>query len=308
MSSAYVLMVTAAVVVTAVVLVVRARLHPAVVLVAAALAIGLLTGLGVEGAVKAVTEGFGGIMADVGLLIAFGVLIGSLLQAMGAIEAVVRALFERTGVRRMPLAFALSCARVLQLIFIYVLIVIVAPLVRRVAARIGPGGLARMATALTVGCACGVMMVVPGVGVLALAGVLDVPLGRMLLLGLLVAVPTVALTTTVGGAVLAGGTQRVTRRLRPYRSRPSPRNGPYRALLIEPARPRRQRRRFTQRLEGRWTCQSTPFCDTASAGTGTDIRMNSACCWAPNTSRSSADADTTGRSMLILIALQVSTW
>jgi H+/gluconate symporter-like permease len=124
---------------------------------------------------------------------------------MGAIEAVVRALFERTVVRRMPLAFALACATVLQPIFIDVLIVIVAPLVRRVAARIGPGGLARMATALTVGCACGVMMVVPGVGVLALAGVLDVPLGRMLLLGLLVAVPTVALTTTIDGAVFARG-------------------------------------------------------------------------------------------------------
>ena len=78
------------------------RRPAAVVLVTAALAIGLLTGLGVDGAVKAVTEGFGGIMAEVGLLIAFGVLIGSLLQAVGAIEAVVRALFERTGARRTP--------------------------------------------------------------------------------------------------------------------------------------------------------------------------------------------------------------
>lgn len=202
MPSSYVLTVTAAVVVVAVVLVVRARLHPSVVLVAAALAIGLLTGLGVEGSVKAVTEGFGDILAEIGLLIAFGVLIGSLLQAAGAIDAVVRALFERSDTRRMPAVFALACATVLQPIFIDVLIVIVAPLIRRVAPRLGPGGIARMASALTVGCACGVMMVVPGVGCLALAGVLDVPLGRMLLLGLVVALPTVVLTTVGVGAVL----------------------------------------------------------------------------------------------------------
>ena len=71
----YLVSATALIVVVAVVLIVRVRLHPAVVLALAAATVGLATGLGVEGTVEAATEGFGDILAEAGLLIAFGVLI-----------------------------------------------------------------------------------------------------------------------------------------------------------------------------------------------------------------------------------------
>ena len=126
-------LVSATALIVAVVLIVRVRLHPAVVLALAAATVGLATGLGVEGTVEAATEGFGDILAEAGLLIAFGVLIGSLLRAVGAIERLVETLLGWFGPRRMPTTMTLACATVLQPIFVDVLIVISAPLVRRIA-------------------------------------------------------------------------------------------------------------------------------------------------------------------------------
>lgn len=199
----YLVTATAAVVVLAVLLIVRVRIHPAVVLALAAATVGLVTGLGVEGTVDAVTTGFGDIMADAGLLIAFGVLIGSLLRAVGAIERLVETLLRWFGPQRMPMTMTVACATVLQPIFVDVLIVIAAPLARRIAARIGPTGIPRMAAAIAIGCECGIVMMVPGIGAVAIAGVLGVPLGRMLIFGLVVLVPTVVIASAVTGAILS---------------------------------------------------------------------------------------------------------
>ncbi|MEJ2889272.1 GntP family permease [Actinomycetospora aeridis] len=199
----YLVTATAAVVVLAVLLIVRVRIHPAVVLALAAATVGLVTGLGVEGTVDAVTTGFGDIMADAGLLIAFGVLIGALLRAVGAIERLVATLLRWFGPRRMPMTMTVACATVLQPIFVDVLIVIAAPLARRIAARIGPTGVPRMAAAIAIGCECGIVMMVPGIGTVAIAGVLGVPLGRMLIFGLVVLVPTVVIASALTGAILS---------------------------------------------------------------------------------------------------------
>ncbi|GAA0531960.1 hypothetical protein GCM10009545_38010 [Saccharopolyspora thermophila] len=46
----------------------------------------MATGLGVEQTTAAVAEGFGNLMAEVGLIIGFGVLLGSLLSATGTLQ------------------------------------------------------------------------------------------------------------------------------------------------------------------------------------------------------------------------------
>lgn len=120
-----------------------------------------------KGTVEAITGGFGDILAEVGLLIAFGVLTGSVLQGAGAIERLVATLLRVCGPHGMPFATAVTVGTVLQSIFIDVLLVISAPLARRIAPRIGGLGLPRMAVALAIGLECGIVLMVPGVGALA---------------------------------------------------------------------------------------------------------------------------------------------
>ncbi|HLK94123.1 MAG TPA: gluconate transporter, partial [Nocardioidaceae bacterium] len=64
-------------------LIVFAKINPVISLVIGALYLGIAAGLGYEGTTTAVTQGFGILMAEVGLIIGFGVMLGTLLSAMG---------------------------------------------------------------------------------------------------------------------------------------------------------------------------------------------------------------------------------
>ena len=83
----------------AIVLIIRFKVDPVISLLLACMYLGLATGLGAEGTVAQITGGFGEIMAEVGLLIGFGVLIGALLHAMGTFNDLVGILARRVGRR-----------------------------------------------------------------------------------------------------------------------------------------------------------------------------------------------------------------
>jgi H+/gluconate symporter-like permease len=188
---------TAIAIVAVVVMIVRFKFNPVVSLVVGSAYLGLATGLGVKKTIDSIMTGFGDIMAEVGLLIAFGVLMGAMLQRTGAIQRLVQALMRVFGAKRMPYALSLTIATLLQSIFLDVLLVISAPLARSLAGKVGKNGTPRMATAMAIGLECGIVLTVPGVGALALAGLLGVPLGKMLLFGLLLVIPTVAISVTI---------------------------------------------------------------------------------------------------------------
>ena len=88
-------------IVLVILLIIRFKVDPVISLVIGSLYLGLAGGLGFEGTLAAITDGFGGIMAEVGLLIGFGVLIGALLYAMGASSGLVGA---AAGARGRPAA------------------------------------------------------------------------------------------------------------------------------------------------------------------------------------------------------------
>lgn len=197
MSDLAIMIHTTVAILAVVVMIVRLKLNPVVALVLGSLYLGLATKLGIEKTIEAVTGGFGEIMAEVGLLIAFGVLMGAMLQEMGAIQRLVGTLLRVFGPKRMPYAMSLTIATFLQSIFLDVLLVMSAPLARDLAKKIGKNGTARMATAMAIGLECGIVLMVPGVASLALAGLLGVPLGKMLLFGVALVIPTVAISVAI---------------------------------------------------------------------------------------------------------------
>lgn len=190
----YTLAVVGAVIVAVVIAIVRFRINPVIALGLGAAAIGLLTGLGPVSTVEVMTQGFGDVMMEAGLLIAWGVLIGSMLNEMGAITRLVESLMRVFGRRGIPYALGLSLGTYLQTIFVDVMIVIAAPLARRVAPRLGKVGTGIMGVTFAVSLEVGIVMMVPGFAAVALAGLLNVPLGIMLLCGLVVVVPTIVLS------------------------------------------------------------------------------------------------------------------
>ena len=195
----YTLGVVALVIIAVVIVIVRFRINPVIALGLGAAAIGLLTGLGPVDTVTTMTQGFGDVMMEAGLLIAWGVLIGAMLNEMGAITRLVESLMRVFGKRGIPYALGLSFATYLQTIFIDVMIVIAAPLARRIAPRLGKVGTGIMGVTFAVGLEVGIVLMVPGFAAVALAGLLGVPLGVMMLSGFAVVVPTVVLTILIMG-------------------------------------------------------------------------------------------------------------
>ncbi|PPF13393.1 gluconate permease [Rathayibacter rathayi] len=190
----YTLGVVALVIVVVVVAIVRFRFNPVLALAVGAAAIGLLTGLGPVDTVSTMTTGFGEVMTEAGLLIGWGVLIGAMLNEMGAVVRLVEGLLRVFGRRGVPYALGLSFATYLQTIFVDALIVIAAPLARRIASRLGRAGTGIVAVTFAVGLEMGVVLMVPGFAAVALAGLLGVPLGVMMLGGFAVVTPTVVVT------------------------------------------------------------------------------------------------------------------
>ncbi len=196
---------TAIAILAVVLLIIVVRVDPVISLVLGSIYLGLAAGIGFENTIVTIAEGFGAIMAEVGLLIGFGVLIGALLYAMGALQKLVELLLRAFGPRRLPYALSAALSTIFPSIYVDVQLVLAAPLARSAAPQLGRNGLPMLSGALTAGILVGYVFVVPGLGTVSIAGLLDVPLGTMLIYGLLIGPATAVITTLIFGRLLKMG-------------------------------------------------------------------------------------------------------
>jgi GntP family gluconate:H+ symporter len=170
------------------------KFPPVFALLLGTLYLGVTTKLGFEGTPDAISDGFADVMGDIGVLVTFGVILGALLTVTNTMQRLVEAMLRWFGERSVPYVFAAALSSLFSSIYSDVLLVLSAPLARRLGPRMGSRGLALMGGALTAGIEVGLVFVAPGVAAVAIAGILDVPLGQMFLLGLAVGLPTALLT------------------------------------------------------------------------------------------------------------------
>ncbi|NJC24266.1 H+/gluconate symporter-like permease [Arthrobacter pigmenti] len=164
-------------------MIVWAKVNPVVSLVVGALYLGVASGLGFDSSVAAVNTGFGNLMAEVGLIIGFGVMIGTTLSATGTMQRVVDGLLRIVGPKRSPYVLGLTSGIIFPSIYFDVALVILAPIAGALGKRTGKS-IATLAGALAIGLEVGLLIVVPGVAALAVAGPLGVDIGTMLLWGI----------------------------------------------------------------------------------------------------------------------------
>jgi H+/gluconate symporter-like permease len=124
---------------------------------------------------------------------------------MGGLQKLVEGLLRVLGPGKLPYALAVALSTVFPSIYVDVQLVLAAPLARSAAPRMGRNGLALMGGALTAGILVGYVFVVPGLGTVAIAGLLDVPLGTMLLYGFVLGPLTALLTTFLYSLLLKRG-------------------------------------------------------------------------------------------------------
>ena len=176
-------------------LIIKVRIDPVISLILGSLYLGLASGVGFAGTIEAITTGFGGIMAEVGLLIGFGVLIGALLHSTGAFRRLVGLLVQRVGSARLPYALTSMLAVVMPSIYVDVQVVLAAPVARSASPFIGKIGLPVLASALGCGIFAGYVFVIPGLAAISIAGLLDIRLGDWLVYGVVIGLLTALVST-----------------------------------------------------------------------------------------------------------------
>ncbi|MGF0313471.1 GntP family permease [Rhodococcus sp. IEGM1428] len=183
-------------------LIVRVKMNPTLALILGSIYLGIAGGLGFGGTAEAITTGFGELMAELGLLIGFGLLLGSLLQATGVLQALVRKLLRSIGPRRLPYALGLALCTIFPSVYPDVQFVLAAPLIRDAASESDRHHLPRMAAGMLAGGLVGLAMVVPGIATVAIAGILGISLGSVLVYGFVLGPVTVLIATFFSCALL----------------------------------------------------------------------------------------------------------
>ena len=195
---------TALAIVLAVGLIIALKVDPVISLLLASLYLGLASGVGFAGTIEAIAVGFGEIMAEVGLLIGFGVLIGAFLHSAGAFHRLLDVFVRVLGATRLPYALSLLHSTIMPSIYVDVQVVLASPVARSAAPYIKRNGLPLMASALGAGIFAGYVFVIPGLAAISIAGLLGVPLGRWLLFGIVIGPVTAILTTIIMRLLLRG--------------------------------------------------------------------------------------------------------
>jgi len=178
-------------------LAVKVRLHPFFALTLASLCFGAMIGLNVNALFEAYAAGMGGTIAGIGVVIAIGTVMGRLMESSGSAEKMARTILRITGRRFAPLGLGITGYFVSVPVFCDSAFVLLAPLAKRLS-RDTATSMTTMAVALAMGLHATHMLVPPTPGPLSVAGILGADLGLVILLGMAVSIPVVAVALVAG--------------------------------------------------------------------------------------------------------------
>ncbi len=175
-------------VIAIVVLTGKYKINAFLVLIGVSFVFGLLIGLPALDVVAGIKNGFGGTLTSIGIVIVAGTIMGTILEKTGAALSMTKAILKVVGKSRAPLAMNIAGYIVSIPVFCDSGYVILNPLNKALAKESGIS-MAVMAVALSTGLYATHTMVPPTPGPIAAAGALGADLGKVILLGLIAAIP-----------------------------------------------------------------------------------------------------------------------
>ena len=185
-----------------VILIAVVKLHPFLSLLLGSFVMAICAGVPYDEAIDSFTSGAGSTFSGVGLLIAFGAIIGTILFSSGGADVIVDTIMDKTPLQRLPWAMALIAFIVGIPMFFEVGVVILIPVVL-FAARRAKAPVMIIAIPALAGLSTLHAFVPPHPGPLAAIDSIHANLGITLGLGLLVAIPTVIISGPLLGKLMA---------------------------------------------------------------------------------------------------------
>lgn len=182
------LLVLGVVVLFIVIATVKFKMHPIFSLTIAAIASGFFLGMAPKSIMSTMVEGFGNTLSGIGLVIAFGTVIGIYLERTGSTQVLANSILGIIGLKRSPLAMNLAGFVISIPVYCDSGYIILSSLNKAISKKTGIPVLV-FAIALATGLYSAHVFVPPTPGPLAAAAILDADLGMVLIFGLLVAIP-----------------------------------------------------------------------------------------------------------------------
>ncbi len=166
----------------------KIRLHPFMVLLIASMLCGILSGMPFIKTIEIIAEGFGATLRKIGIVIAFGSIIGYILEKSGGALRMADTILKIVGEKRSALAMTLTGFIVTIPVFADSGFIILSSLNRALAKK-SKISLAVYAIALRAGLSCGHVFVPPTPGPLAAAATLNADIGLVIIFGIIVSIP-----------------------------------------------------------------------------------------------------------------------
>ena len=191
-----------AAVVALILLIARFKVHPFVALVSVSLAMGLAAGMPLGASVKAFQDGVGNALGFIAVVVGLGTMLGKMMVESGAATRIATTLIDRFGEARVHWAIMLVAFIVGIPVFFQVGFVLLVPLVFTVARRTGMS-LIKIGIPLVAGLSVVHGMLPPHPAAMLAVSAYQADVGRTILYGLIVGLPTAALAGPIYGAWIA---------------------------------------------------------------------------------------------------------
>ncbi len=174
-----------------VVLTSKYRVHAFFALILSCFVVGLGVQMPVDMVITTIKDGFGNIMKSLGLIIVLGTTLGVLLEYTGATQVMATYIMRKVGEKRSALAMAITGFIVGLPIFCDSGYIVLSGLNKSLAKRTHTP-MAIMAVSLATGLYSVHCLIPPHPGAAAAAGLIGVDFGRLILIGIIIAIPASA--------------------------------------------------------------------------------------------------------------------
>jgi GntP family gluconate:H+ symporter len=165
------------------------KIHPFLILLLAAVLVGFFMGLEDQFILKTISQGFGNTLSSIGIIIAFGAMIGTYLEKSGGTKKIATTLLRIVGQKKSPLAMNMTGMIVSIPVFCDSAFIILSSLNKALSKKTGIS-LVVFSVALSTGLYVSHVFIPPTPGPLAAAAALEADLGLVILLGSILAIPT----------------------------------------------------------------------------------------------------------------------
>lgn len=178
-------------------LILKTKIHVFLSLIIASCIIGLIGGMNPDDVVTAITNGFGGTLGNIGIIIGMGVMMGKVFELSGAANRMAKTFLKMFGKGNEELALSLTGFLVSIPIFCDSGFVILSPLAKAISKRTKKS-IVSLSIALASGLVITHTLIPPTPGPLGVAGTFGIDIGHFLLLGIIVALPMAAAAMIYG--------------------------------------------------------------------------------------------------------------